>query len=226
MKKRRLSKDGSIYVTDEIINTSLHIIGAIFSILGLVILVVKSSLMGDVYKVISFSIYGLSLTLMFIASSLHHGITSTRKIEKLFRFFDYISIFPLIAGTFTPICLVPLRGPMGWSVFGVIWGLAAISIVIRSVFHKIPKWAMLTIYIGMGWIGAVVAVPLFQALGIDVIIFLALGGLAYTVGAMIFYFEKPNPVPGKFGFHEIWHIFVLIGAFFHYMMMYYSILPS
>ncbi len=225
MNNRTKSKDGSIFVTDEIFNSSSHLAAAIFSLVGAVLLVVKSGVQGDVWKIVSFSIYGLTLVLLFLASSVHHGIVSTPKIESAFKLLDYFAIFPLIAGTFTPFCLVPLRGAIGWSIFGIIWGLAIAGITIKAIFPNIPKWTTNTIYVSMGWIGGILAVPLYKILGFFPIALLALGGVFYTVGSIIFYSERPNFVKGKFGFHELWHIFVILGALSHFIIMYVYILP-
>lgn len=221
---RKLSKDASIHVTDERFNTISHIVGAIFSLVGVSLLVVKSSILGKPWNIVSFSIYGASLILMFIASSLHHGIDSTKKIEKLFRQLDYFAIFPLIGGTYTPICLILLRDWLGWTIFGVVWLLCAFGITIKALFPKIPKWFTNTLYISLGWIGCILAIPLINIISYIGIIFLTAGGIFYSVGFFIFYIEKPNPFPGKFGFHEIWHVFVILGALCHFLMMYFVLL--
>ena len=219
------SKDGSIHVTDEVINTVTHMTGAIFSLLGMVLLIVLSAAAGKPWHIVSFSIYGLSLLLLFLASSFHHGLQLSQKANEFFRLFDYLAIFILIAGTYTPLCLVINRSAWGWSVFGVVWALAAIGITIKAVFPGIPGWVSHTLYVSMGWIGAfliVRSVSLIGSLGFALILS---GGIVYTIGAAVYYFERPNPVPGKFGFHEIWHLFVLTGAALHFMFMYLVALP-
>ncbi|HOJ65223.1 MAG TPA: hemolysin III family protein [Spirochaetota bacterium] len=225
MKLRKKSKDGSIYVTDEKFNTASHIIGLILSLFGVVVLIVESSIKAKVWHIVSFSIYGTTLILLFLASSLHHGIFARKKIENIFRQFDYIAIFPLIAGTFTPFCLILLRNPFGWSIFGVVWAIAIIGIIIKGVFPAIPKWLTHTLYIGMGWLGIFIAIPLLKIIGFIGVGLITLGGILYTIGALIYYFEKPNPIPGKFGFHEIWHIFVILGCACFYFDFYFFVLP-
>ena len=230
--KRSKSNDDSVHVTDEVFNTSSHLAGTIIAVLGTVLLILKAAT-GDYddkpWRIVSFSIYGVTLILMFLCSTLHHGINAKRSTEELFRLFDYFAIFPLIAGTFTPICLVTLRSEpqWGWGTFGTIWGLAAVGIMIKAIFPKIPKWVTNTIYLSMGWIGIVLAIPFYltvrETVGILPIVLLTLGGVFYTVGSAIFYGEWPNPVKGKFGFHEIWHIFVILGAASHYLIMYFYI---
>jgi hemolysin III len=219
------SKDGSIHVTDEVINTVTHMTGAIFSFLGMVILIVLSAELGKPWHIVSFSIYGLSLMLLFLASSFHHGLNLSDKTNEIFRLFDYLAIFILIAGTYTPICLVINRTVWGWSIFGVVWTLAAIGITIKAVFPKIPRWVSHTLYVSMGWIGAVLIVRSISLIGSLGFILILSGGIVYTTGAAVYYFEKPNPIPGKFGFHEIWHLFVLTGAALHFIFMYFVVLP-
>jgi len=222
---RELSKDKSPHVTDEIFNTASHLTGAILAVLGTVLLVVEAAAAGKIWHIISFAIYGLSLLLLFIASSLHHGIDASPRTEEVLRTFDYLAIFPLIAGTYTPFCLVVLRGTLGWSVFGVVWGVAIVGIVMKAAIRSLPKWVSNTFYLTLGLMSVVMVVPLFSALNITAVALLLLGGIFYIAGNVIFTIEKPNPLPGKFGFHEIWHIFVLAGAFLHYLIMYLYILP-
>ena len=221
-----LSKDGSKHVTDEVVNTITHTAGAIFALLGMVFLIVQSAVYSDVWHVVGFSIYGASLFLLFMASAFHHGINGSDRLNNFFRLFDYLSIFVLIAGTYTPICLILSRDTWGWSTFGVVWLLAAAGITIKSVFPSVPKWFTNTLYICMGWIGAALIFHVLPIIGYSGVLQILIGGLLYSVGAVIFYIEKPNPVPEKFGFHEIWHVFVLGGAVTHYFFMYRLVLPS
>ncbi len=224
-KLPQFSKDGSIHVTDEVINTVTHMTGSIFSLLGMVLLIVFSAVEGKPWHIVSFSIYGLSLMLLFLASSFHHGLKLSQKANEIFRQFDYFAIFILIAGTYTPLCLVINRSPWGWSILGVVWTLAAIGITIKAVFPKIPGWVSHTLYISMGWVGAVLIVRSISLIGSIGFVLILSGGIVYTIGAGVYYFEKPNPVPGKFGFHEIWHLFVLTGAALHFIFMYFVVLP-
>jgi hemolysin III len=221
----KLSKDGSLHVTDERVNTATHLSAAILSLLGTVLLIVYASMAAKPWHIVSFSIYGLSLTGLFMASTLHHGVRASRRVEEILRSIDYFAIYVLIAGTFTPICLVVLRGPLGWSVFGVCWAVGLAGIALKAVFAGLPRWVSVTIYSTMGWLGGVLALPVYRALGWQGVALVGAGGVLYTVGALIFSAERPNPVPGKFGFHEIWHIFVVLGAAAHYAFMYLLVLP-
>jgi hemolysin III len=219
------SKDKSQHVTDEKFNAASHLAGAIFSLLGTVLLIVYSSLAARPWHIVSFSIYGFSLVAMFLASTLHHGVNASRRVEDILRAIDYFAIYLLIAGTITPVSLVVLRGPLGWSVFGVAWAVGIAGIVLKAVFPGLPKWVSLTLYSTMGWLGAVVGYPIYKAVSWTGISLLLAGGIAYTLGAVIFAVEKPNPLPGRFGFHEIWHVFVILGALGHFVFMYVCVLP-
>ncbi len=223
---KKLSKDGSVHVTNEIINSITHMAGSIFSLLGMVLLIVKASALKDPWYIVSVSIYGGFLFLMFLSSTLHHSINTKVKIMRILRLIDYLSIFPLIAGTFTPVCLVLVRNQTGWAVFGVIWGLTIAGMFIKTFIRKLPKWVTNTLYICMGWTGAVLAIPYLSIAGYLGFSLLIAGAFFYSLGFLIFTIEKPNPVPGIFGFHEIWHILVILGAFSHYIMIYISIFPN
>jgi len=222
---RKLSKDNSPHVTDEVFTTVSHLTGAILSVLGTVLLVVEAAAAGNVWQVVSFAIYGSSLILLFVASTLHHGVNASPRTEEVLRTFDYLAIFPLIAGTYTPFCLVVLRGTLGWSVFGVVWGVSIVGISLKAAIHSLPKWISNTFYLTLGLMSLVLVFPLLSALNITAVGLLLLGGIFYVAGNVIFSIERPNPIPGKFGFHEIWHVFVLAGALSHYLMMYFYILP-
>lgn len=223
MPKRKLSKDGSKHVTNEVFNTASHIIGFIFSLLGSVYLLVASSFLGDVYKIIGFSIYGFSVCFMFFSSVMMHGLPGNA--SKVFRVLDYVSVFLLIAGSLTPLCLIVLRDEWGWSILGVAWIIAIIGVSLRASILSLSKWITNTFYVGLGWVGLVVGLLSYSLLPFMAIVLLALGGIVFTIGSFIFYFEWPNPIKGKIGFHEIWHVFVLVGVFLHWMMLYLYILP-
>ena len=220
-----LSKDGSIHVTDEVINTVTHMTGAIFSLLGSVLLIAQAAEAGKIWHIVSFSIYGAGLLMLFTASTFHHGLNLGRKSDALFRLFDYLAIFFLIAGTYTPLCLVLSRNLWGWSIFGVVWALTALGITVKAVFPQIPRWVTQTLYLCIGWVGIVLIIRTIPIMGLEGFLYLLVGGLFYTAGAAIYYFEKPNPLPGKLGFHEIWHLFVLTGAAAHFLFMFRIVLP-
>ena len=136
-----------------------------------------------------------------------------------------MAIFPLIAGTYTPICLVVIRGPLGWTAFAVVWALAAAGITLKAAFRELPKWVTNTFYLTMGLMSIFLVVPMALRLPVGSVVLLLLGGVFYVGGNVIFTREAPNPIPGKFGFHQIWHIAVLAGAFSHFLIMYLYVLP-
>jgi len=134
-------------------------------------------------------------------------------------------IFILIAGTYTPVCLIPLRGGWGWSLFGIVWGFAIAGVFIKLYWMNAPRWLYTGIYLVMGWMVIVAIYPLIKVLPTGALAWLAAGGLFYTVGAVIYAIKRPNLVPGVFGFHEIWHLFVMAGSFSHWWVMMNFILP-
>lgn len=220
-----LSKDGSVHVTDELINTITSMAGACFSLLGATLLVTLTATRGQIWAIIGFSIYGLSLLSLFASSMLHHGFNGTPKQDRLFRTFDYLAVFLLIAGTITPLVLVRARNPIGWSVFGVVWAIAALGIVLRAIYHELPRFVTNTLYIVLGWLASIVVAANLH-LTIGAVLLLVLGGLIYSAGFIMFVAEKPNPKPGFFGFHELWHCLVIAGALCHFLLMYFYILPT
>ncbi|MCP4020525.1 MAG: hemolysin III family protein [Desulfobacteraceae bacterium] len=200
----------------EPVNTISHLTGALGSIVALTLMVVFAAIRADAWHIVSFAIFGSTLILMYTASSLYHGLKISAKGLLVFRRLDHIMIFMLIAGSYTPVCLVPLRGPWGWSLFGTIWGIAIVGIIIKIFFMKVPRWVSTSIYLVMGWMCLVAIYPLIMALEWKSFFWLALGGLFYSTGAIVYALKKPNPFPKYLGFHEIWHFFVLSGSACHF----------
>lgn len=201
---------------EEIVNSITHGIGALLSIVALVILIIVAGQHGDIWHLASFSIYGSTLVLLYLSSTLYHSFTNP-KIKNLFARFDHISIFLLIAGTYTPILLTTLRGPWGWTLFAIIWAMALAGAVIRSIYlHRFRK-LMVAIYLVMGWMAIVAAKQIYELMPGISIWFLVLGGLAYSIG-VIFYNWRKLPYS-----HGIWHLFVLAGSILHFFAIYFSI---
>lgn len=220
---RKISKDGSLNVTDEVYATLISAIGALFAIFGTLALVILSIKANNFWHTLSFVVYGLTFINLFMMSTLHHGIDSTPKTEHLLLQLDYYSIYIMIAGTFTPLCLVLLHNNLSITVLIVIWLLAITGITLKVKYPHMPKWISTSFYIVMGWMATIIIYPIYLQ-SPQSIQLIALGGILYTIGAVIFHFEKPNPIPGKFGFHEIWHLFVVAGAVSHYFVMYFMYL--
>lgn len=197
-----------------------HCLGAALSIVGLVLLLVRAGVPVKPWHLTAFSVFGVGMFGLYLASSLYHlipyGLVRTRRLRK----FDHIMIFMLIAASYTPICLVPLRGAWGWSLLGSVWGVALAGVFIKLFWLHAPRWLSTAIYIAMGWLSLVGVVPLVQNLSSGALLWLALGGLSYTVGGVIYALKHPDPWPPVFGFHEIFHCFVLVGTGCHFWVMY------
>jgi hemolysin III len=220
--------DPSISSTDtnEYFNSISHLIGAILSVSGLVVLVASAAIAHKPAHVIGFAIYGTSLFLSLLFSCLLHFFLLFKKYVRVFGILDHDAIYILIAGTYTPFCLTILSGTTGWVLFGVIWSLAVFFIVLKSIFfEKIPVWMSNASYLLMGWIIIFLIGPAYRQLGMEAISLLFIGGLFYTVGALIFGSGKPNPFPPYFGNHEIWHVCVLAGNTLMFLVMLLYVLP-
>ncbi len=199
-------------VGEEIANSIIHGIGAALSLAALVLLVVYASLYGDAWRVVSFSIFGTTLFILYLASTLYHSFTRP-KVKKFFQILDHSSIFLLIAGTYTPVTLVPMRGPWGWTLFGIIWGLAILGIL--SKVFLIDKYKILSVllYVGMGWLILIAIKPMIRMVPTGFLVWLVIGGVSYTLG-VVFYAIKRVPY-----FHAVWHLFVLGGSISHFFGM-------
>ena len=197
-----------------------HSIGAILSIVALVLLILKAVNPVDPWKIVSFSIFGTGLFLLYTASTLYHWIPVSDRAESILKRFDHIMIYVLIASTYTPICLIPLRGSWGWSLFGVVWGLAVFGILWKLFQFKFSNWFSTVYYVFMGWLCIIAIWPLFTHLQMGALIWLFIGGIFYS-GGVVFYAldRRKSPLKG-FGFHEIWHIMVMAGSFSHFWVMY------
>lgn len=193
----------------EWFNSISHMIGAALALVGLMLLVVLAARQGDPWKIVSFSIYGTTLLLLYTFSALYHS--SHGKAKKVFRKFDHLSIYLLIAGTYTPFSLITLRGGLGWSIFGAIWCLAILGIVLDSLPQKGRRVLPLIIYIFMGWFILIALKPLLRALPLMGFAWLLLGGVFYTIGVVFYALDERVR-----HFHGIWHLFVLAGSLSHY----------
>ncbi len=197
-------------LSEEIFHAITHGIGVALAVAGLVVLVVLAARGGDVWRIVSFSIYGGSLTLLYLASTLYHSFQNER-LKRFFRSFDHLSIFLLIAGTYTPVTLISLRGAWGWTLFGLIWGFAVCGIVYELLFLGRSKWITVTIYLGMGWLAIIAIKPILTVVPIGLFWWILAGGLCYT-GGVLFYVRK------KMRYHHVlWHLFVLFGSACHFM---------
>lgn len=194
----------------ERFNGYSHLVGAVLALIGSIVLIVLGALSGNVWKIVSFSIYGATLVALYSFSTLYH---STRgRAKAIFQKFDHNSIYTLIAGTYTPFTLVSLHGPWGWSLFGTVWSLATVGVVQEFWLGKGKRILSLVIYLLMGWLAVVATIPLVKALTPAGFAWLAAGGVVYTVGVIFYVFDE------KFAhWHGIWHLFVIGGSALHYL---------
>lgn len=204
----------------EPVNASTHLAGALLSAVGLVLLVRAALLNGSTYDLVSFTIFGLSLILLYLASGLYHGLRLSERGQLTMRKLDHLSIFLLIAGTYTPFCLGPLRGPWGWGMLAAVWGLAVLGSGVKLLWMGAPRWLSVSFYVVMGWLVVAAFYPLVQAAPPASVAWLVAGGLIYTLGAVVYATKRPNPLPAHFGFHEIWHLFVLAGSLSHFVAVF------
>jgi hemolysin III len=195
---------------EEIANSVTHGIGLALSVAGLTLLVTFSTLSGDPWRIVSFTIYGATLVVLYVASTLYHGVPNPAA-KKILRRVDHASIFLLIAGTYTPFVLVVLRGGLGWTLFGIVWTLAAFGIAVKIVFTGRFEVLTVILYLGMGWMGVMAIKPMISALPPSGLALLVAGGLAYTIG-VIFYAGRCIPFN-----HAIWHLFVITGSICHFL---------
>ncbi|HNR64776.1 MAG TPA: hemolysin III family protein [Atribacterota bacterium] len=198
----------------EIINSITHGIGAILSIVGLIMLLYISIEKEDIWRIVSFAIYGTTLVFLYVSSTIYHSVTDKRK-KYIFRILDHIAIYLLIAGSYTPLTLVLLRGSLGWIIFGVVWLIALAGIFMKIFFFSKTKILSMILYIIMGWLIVVVTKPIISILPTGILYLLIVGGLCYSLG-IIFYITPKIPYN-----HTIWHIFVLAGSFTHFLGYYF-----
>jgi len=204
---------------EEIVHSITHGIGVGLSIAGLALLVVRAVLYGSVYQIVSSSIYGATLVILYLASTLYHSFQHPA-VKRVFQVIDHASIFLLIAGTYTPFLLIGVRGAWGWTLLVIVWGLAILGMSFKTLFiHRFQKLSVLA-YILMGWLGMVALKELLANIPLGGLVWLAIGGVVYTVG-VIFYALKKIPY-----MHAIWHVFVLGGSICHYFAVLLYLAPA
>ena len=207
--------------TREPINGFTHLGGAILSFFGLLALVIKTTLTNpSIVDISAVIIFGISLILLYSASATYHLVVASEKVISFLRRIDHSMIFVLIAGSYTPFCLIGLKGITGWISFIIIATIAICGILFKMIWFKCPRWISTCIYIGMGWISAFLIKPLSNSIPLGGIFLLVLGGVFYTIGAII-YGTKPEALKlRRLGFHEIFHIFILLGSLCHFFAVY------
>ena len=202
------------------ISSLTHLLGAVISIPLTVILIVQSARHATAWHVVSFSIFGAAMLLLYTASAAYHMLPISDAAQNILRRIDHMMIFVLIAGTYTPICLLPLRGAWGYTLLGLVWGIAAAGIVLKALWLEAPRWLSTAIYVLMGWIVVIAMYPLVQSVAANSLWLLFAGGVTYTIGAVIYALKKPYFHFRYFGFHELFHLFVMGGSAFHAVFMF------
>ncbi|GAA0589153.1 hemolysin III family protein [Virgibacillus siamensis] len=210
----------SVYIREPV-NGLTHLFGAILSVAGLLALIIKAAETSEsALAVIAVAIFGISMILLYSASATYHMVIAKDRVIAFLRRIDHSMIFVLIAGTYTPLCLISLQGATGWILFGVISAIAIAGVTFKLVWFHAPRLLSTLLYVAMGWIVIFYSSHLLPIIGGEGMFMLVLGGMFYTVGALI-YWKKPKYLSFKhFGFHEIFHLFILAGSLFHFVCIY------
>ncbi|KXL53199.1 hemolysin-III related [Anaerotignum neopropionicum] len=206
------------------ISALTHFIGFIAVIPCFILLMQDAKQKASIWHLLGFAVFGISLLLLYGASTIYHTLKLSQTKVNILRRIDHMMIFILIAGTYTPICLVSLHGKWGWTLLVLIWAFALAGILLKIFWMDAPRWLSTLIYVVMGWLAVVVFVPLEKAISWHGVGLLLAGGIAYTLGAVIYALKKPNITFENFGFHEIFHVFVMIGSSIHIAFMFQYVL--
>jgi hemolysin III len=204
----------------EPVNGLSHLLGLVLAAAGTLFLLGAAQ---RPEQLTAFSIYGSTLILLYAASTLYHSLPLPERPLRALRTVDHIAIYFLIAGTYTPIALLTLNSRLGWTLLAIVWLIAAAGIPFKLYFLDAPVWLSTATYLVMGYLALVAVIPLVRAVSVSGVLWLVAGGFAYTVGAVIYSRQRPNPFPGWFGHHEIWHVLVLVGSACHFAFMVYYV---
>jgi hemolysin III len=200
----------------EPVNGLTHLVGGLLASVGLGVLLATAARAGRADQLVAFGIFGFSLIALYTASALYHLLPLSPAGVARMRRVDHMAIFVLIAGTYTPFCLLALD--VGWRVglLGLIWGLALCGILLKLLWMDAPRWLSVALYLGIGWVAVIAAPALFRAVPAGGMAWVLAGAVVYSAGALIYGLRRPNPIPGVFGFHELWHLFVVAGSACHF----------
>jgi hemolysin III len=207
----------------EPVNGLTHFFTAIAAVGGLIALLIIG--WGNPGKAVSLSVYGVSVILLFAASATYHLVKARPKVIEILRKFDHSAIYLLIAGTYTPICFNMFTGFWKWGLLAIVWSLALVGIVVKIFIIKAPRWLSAGVYLLMGWLCIIAIKEMLTVLPVGALVWLAIGGIIYTLGAVVYITKIFDFIPGKFGFHEVWHIFVILGALAHFIAILVYIAP-
>jgi len=208
----------------EPVNGLTHYFAALAAIVGVIVLLILSR--ADYLKQESLLVYGASLVLMLTASAAYHLIKGSPRRMQFLRKIDHSAIFILIAGTYTPVCVNLMTGFWQWGMLAVIWMIATVGTVSKIFWINAPRWFSAVVYVAMGWLALVGTKEILAVLPVGAIIFLVLGGAVFTLGALVYITKTMNFFPGVFGFHEVWHIFVIVGCLCHFALMAFYVAPA
>jgi hemolysin III len=200
-----------------------HLAGVLLALIALIVLLMRAG--GRVDQLVAFGIFGLSLIALYSASALYHLLPVSPAATARLRRLDHMTIFILIAGTYTPVCVLALEGGWRAGLLGLVWTLALCGVALKLLWMEAPRWLSVGVYLAMGWIAVIAASAIFRAVPYGGIAWILGGGLVYSAGALIYALKRPNLVPGVFGFHELWHLFVLAGSACHFWAMLRYIAP-
>ena len=199
-----------------------HFIGWLMALFAAVPLILRACTAPDMIHVTSLSIFIVSMLLLYAASTLYHSLDINEKVNKRLKKFDHMMISILIAGTYTPVCLIAIRGTIGYTLLAIVWGIAIFGIILKALWVNCPKWVSSLLYIGMGWTCVLAFTQILNSLSREAFMWLLTGGIIYTIGGIIYALKLPifNSRHENFGSHEIFHLFVMGGSFCHFVLMY------
>lgn len=203
----------------EPVSCLTHLGGAVAALICTAVLIYMAIPRGAAY-IISFAVFGVAMVSLYMSSAIYHMLRVPKRISRILQRIDHTMIFSFIAGTYTPACLIPLRGAWGWAMLSIVWIMAAAGLFMKLFWLTAPRLLSTAVYLVMGWVAVVAVVPLYRALSVSAFVLLLLGGLSYTAGAVIYAAKRPRLFPPHFSFHEIFHIFVLLGSAFHVLFMF------
>ncbi|MGZ8399017.1 MAG: PAQR family membrane homeostasis protein TrhA [Gemmatimonadales bacterium] len=204
----------------EPVNGASHLVGLLLAGAGTILLLRMAKSQAEL---VAFGVYGATLILLYSASTLYHSLTLREWPHRALRTLDHIAIYFLIAGTYTPVALITLKGRLGWTLLVAVWLIALAGIPFKLFYLHAPVWLSTGTYLAMGYLALVAVVPITHAVSLGGLAWLIAGGIAYTIGAVIYAWQRPDPFPGRFGHHEIWHLLVLTGSGCHFAFMLYHV---
>lgn len=204
----------------EPLNSLTHLFGILLSAIGLMLLLINSIQTNDALKILTSVIFCLGLISLYSASTIYHWIIASEGTLEILRKVDHIMIYILIAASYTPICIITLKGLLGYTLISVVWSLAILGIILKIVWLNAPRWLYTSFYLILGWAALFVIYPLYKLLPLTGFLLLVLGGISYSIGAVIYGTKSEKIKIWKFGFHEIFHVFILLGSIIHYIMIF------